>query len=294
MRSPQCTRSPLIARYCASLRGPTKKGDVALVHDTVRANVYRSLPIVHFTERSQMRLARPILLLAVLFASIAAASSIPDYPFVFVRGYAEQKLPPDIATCTLTLHAIDSDPATAQRLVDQRFAGLLQVLSKNHIAQQDIDASTINKSVVTNENSRNEPLKVRGYDVSRGVTFKVLHLADWPVIAHYLLAAKNVDDLTVKYGRSDRDARESDLIAKAAEDAKKRATRLATSFGRRLGAATAISQSSFESLGGAFGLSTDLMRAPEFVDINQPRADALLVPSAIKITGSVNAIFKLE
>jgi uncharacterized protein YggE len=46
----------------------------------------------------------------LFFVSAAFATDIPDYPFVFVVGKADIDKPPNIATCTLAVRAIDQDP----------------------------------------------------------------------------------------------------------------------------------------------------------------------------------------
>jgi len=245
-----------------------------------------------------MNLKRPLIPLLFLFASAAWPSSIPDYPFVFAQGTAVLKIAPNIVTCRLTIRAINVDPKHAQGIVNARLTELLAVLSKNRLLKDDVDASAVRKAIVTNDYSRADPVQVRGYNVSRGVTFKVRDLGRWPAIADYLLGAKNIDNLTVEYDRIDRAALEADLITKAAADAKNRATHLAVSFGRRLGPPAAISPQPFASIGDTFGLGhsygSQYAEARQFTIAVAANGDTFLVPPTISISASVNALFKLE
>ncbi len=242
-----------------------------------------------------MKLRQPLVLLAVFLGTAAYASSLPNYPFEYVRGRAERKVPPNTATCSLTVVAIDPDPINAEAVVTREFSDVLAILAKAHVARFDIDASNIGKTALTNEDShKNDAVKVRGYRISRGLKFKVEDLGQWAGIVKYLLVAKHIDDLSVEYGRSDHDAIEAKLELKAVADAKQKANTLAAAVGRRLGPVTAVSRIPFDSLGAAFGVASQQYPSPEFIDVSASRSDAMLIPPTIKISTSVNVVFKLE
>ena len=77
----------------------------------------------------------------LLCASGTLAADIPEYPFVFVVGHADIDTPPDIAVCSLTLHAIDPDPGKAESTINERVKTVLAALSANHVSPGDIESS---------------------------------------------------------------------------------------------------------------------------------------------------------
>jgi len=61
------------------------------------------------------------LFVLLVCASVTLAADIPEYPFVFVVGRADIETPPDVAVCSLNLHAIDPDPGKAGRVSRKEF-----------------------------------------------------------------------------------------------------------------------------------------------------------------------------
>ncbi len=193
--------------------------------------------------------------------------------------------------------AIDADPAKAQAAVGSRMKDLLAQLSSHRIADSDIQAFEIEKEAISNENTEKGRLAVRGYKVSRLVSFKVRDLRVWADIADALLNAGNIEGVSASFDRTDRASIVADLDVKAAKDAVERGGRMAQSFGRKLGAAVAISQSAFASIQDEFGIggeSWDFRAPPAVVAAPPPSPEQLLVPATISISSGVNAIFKLE
>lgn len=231
---------------------------------------------------------------ALLCAAAAHSAAIPEYPFVFVTGEARLQTAPDEAGGSLTVRAYAADPAAAAAVVERRTGEILRLLAAHGVAAADVRAFEISKQAMTTQSSPQEPPAIRGYQISRRIGFELRRVAEWPAIADALLAMPNVDDLNVGFDRSDRASLEAQLLRRAAADAAKRARALAESFGRRLGAAVAISQPSFDSIGPAFGFGG----APRFEGMvrSAPVAGDAHgeVPPAITVAASVNAVFRLR
>lgn len=235
----------------------------------------------------------------LLLASTAYAAAIPDYPFVFVTGESEAHVAPNIVACSVTVRAFDTDPAKAQKLVDRRLQDLLAFLGERKVASEDIEAYDIQKEMLANDSSDPGRVTIRGYSISRAVNFKLRDIALWPEVSALLLSTENMDDLRVNFDTTDRNSIAADLIVKAAADARSKASQLAQSFGRPLGAPVAISQDSFgyidQRLGFGGGGGSANSAAPSSVILgNAPAKNAMLSPSTIPIYARVNAIFKLE
>jgi uncharacterized protein len=118
----------------------------------------------------------------LLCVSSAFAAEIPDYPFVFVVGKADIDTPPNIATCSLSIRAIDLDPGKAESAVDGRLKSVLAILSAKRISPSDIESSRIDKQIMLDENRNSEPASIRGYDVSRHLKFSARQLDALPSI----------------------------------------------------------------------------------------------------------------
>lgn len=235
--------------------------------------------------------------IAALLTS-AHAATIPDYPFVYVTGEAQENIPPDAADATFTVLVEGSYAAVAERAVESRVTDVLQVLHAAGVSADHIDASGITKEVVTTDESGRKPPVIRGYKVSRQFSVKIVDLKAWPKLAAHLLESQNITDIQVTFGRSDEKSIQATLIDKAARDAQEKAQRLAKSFGQRAGAVMALSQSQFADIGPTFGMGpeegTTLAAPVEEVVLTGRLADSLLVPRTIELSVEVHALIKLE
>lgn len=187
-----------------------------------------------------MRRIIPWLLPIAALLATAHAATLPDYPFVYVTGEAQTRVPPDVAEATFTVQAEERDAAFAERTVESRVADVLQVLHAAGVSDDRIDASSLSKESVTSDGSDDKPIVIRGYRVSREFSAKVTDLKKWPQIATHLLEAQNFIDVQVAFSRSDARSIDSALLERAAKDARERAQRLAISFGRHAGVLMAI------------------------------------------------------
>jgi len=233
---------------------------------------------------------------SLLCASTLYAADIPDYPFVFAVGRAEIETPPNLATCNLTVRSIDQDAAKAQATVDERLKAILATLTAKDIASGDIESFSINKQILTNEGREQGPAKIRGYDVSRSLKFRVRKLDSLPPIEVSLVGSPNIENINCQFDRTDRVSIEADLLTKAIQSARAQADKLAEPLGRRVTSANAVSKSPFDSIAASLGLggyssSSELYGRMFKKSVS---ADVLLVPATIYISASVNVLFKVE
>ncbi|MDP9008510.1 MAG: SIMPL domain-containing protein [Pseudomonadota bacterium] len=234
-------------------------------------------------------------LLLCAFATFAA--DIPEYPFVFVVGHADIDTPPDIAVCSLTLHAIDPDPGKAESMINERLKSVLATLNANHVSPGDIESFSINKQILTNnEYNAKGPAAIRGYDLSRPLKFTVRQLDSLPVMESPMVGEPNIDNINCRFDRKDRKGIEADLLTKALQSARDQADKLAQPLGRRVTTAVAISKSPFDSIAASLGMggfsSSAELAGRMFKKSAAP--DTLLVPSTIAMSATVNVLFKME
>jgi len=235
---------------------------------------------------------------ALLCASGAFAAEIPDYPFVFVVGRADAEMPPDMATCSITLRDREQDPAKAVLVVEDRLKSVLLTLNTNHIAPKDIESFNIEKQALTNEENDNERASIKGYDVWRELKFTVRQLEAIAPIETFLIKTPNITDINCRFDRADRAAIDADLLAKALHSARGEADQLAAPLGRHVNSAVAVSRVPFDSIAGSFGLGgglaeMDRMFKRSVVDSGL-HGDQLLVPATIHMSVSVNILFKVD
>ena len=227
--------------------------------------------------------------LVITFAAASQASQLPDFPFVFARGSARLDVVPDIGTLTFRVYARRADPAKATAVVQERSQQLLKSFSERKIAQKDIVAHEIDKNVVR-EREKEEP-KVVGYEVARRFSVTLRDLKNCEPLVKALLAMEDVIDVSATFDRTDRKKIEAELTAKAGQDAREEAERLARGLGAQLGSVFAISESGFAGLGEEFGMGEAYRES--FSNDAFPYK-ILFVPATISLEKKVTAIFKLK
>jgi uncharacterized protein YggE len=251
----------------------------------------------HLQKRTVATQPIGVLLGLFLCASAAFSADMPDYPFVFVLGRADTDMPPDIAVCSLSLHAVDPDPGKAESIVNERLKSVLATLIANHVSPGDIESFSVNKQILTNnEYGAKGPAAIRGYDVSRALKFTARQLQSLPAIETPMIGQPNIDNINCRFDRTNRKDIEAELLTKALQSARDQADKLAQPLGRHVTAAVAISRSPFDSIAASFGLdgfsSSGEAYGRMFKKAAEP--DVLLVPSTISMAASVNVLFKME
>ena len=243
-----------------------------------------------------MKLLMPVFLALIALALPAArASTLPDYPFVSTSGKAQSWIKPDVGE-------IDFD-ATAQRPHADAAAAamatvsseLLQALAAHGVAPSDIDSFEVTRKPVILSRPADDGSAAAAL-ITRHFHVQVRDLAQWPELIAALLAQEDVEAMSVRFDRSDRDEIDARLSAEAARDARARGALLAEAMGRKLGAATAISQGALGQVAGNYGLAESgggsAKRAGDAP--STARSADYAVPNALSFQQAVNVIFKLK
>jgi uncharacterized protein YggE len=231
----------------------------------------------------------------LLCVSSVFAAEIPDYPFVFVVGKADIDTPPNVATCSLSIRAIDLDPGKAESAVDGRLKSVLATLSAKRISPSDIESSRIDKQIMLDENRNREPASIRGYDVSRHLKFTARQLDVLPSIELTLTGSPNIESINCQFDRLDRAVIETELLTKAIHSARDQADKLAEPLGRHVTVAVAVSKLPFDSISRMLGLGAESL-PPGFDRMfkKSVSSDELLVPATISMSATANVLFKME
>ena len=236
-------------------------------------------------------------LIIIVVASSALASSLPDFPFVFTEGRAEVEKVPNEANVRFRLKAFDPTAAKAVETVRVRSKELIAFFSDQKIKKEDIEAYEIDKTIVRERKDYSE-YKVLGYEVTRRFSISLHNLEAYEPLARKLMQMENVERIYSYFDRTDREQIEAQLVLKASEDAKEKAQRMATGFGKELGDVFAISQHGFHSFPAAFGVKWGSYekRGPQATGAGGGGKDdvVLFAPATIQFSTKITALFKLK
>jgi uncharacterized protein YggE len=244
-------------------------------------------------------LPRVLTLALWLFAAAASASPLPEYPFVFTTGSAKVESPPDTVRLSFTVADHNRDPRLAAAAVESTLKSIMTVLAAAAINERDIDASVVDKSPRSHWDQARSQSIPDGYEVSRKVTVVGRDLGKYPQMVRALLQLLGTVGFRAEFDRSDRSKMEADLLISAAKDAKARAERMATQFGRKLGPVHAIAQTAFSALPDEFGFSYRASASPALamevaVTGEKYSMERLLAPATITISEDVNVVYELQ
>lgn len=232
---------------------------------------------------------------AILPCAPAAASALPDYPFVHVTGSAFQAALPDIGSLDFEIVAVDADPAAARAVLDARMGEVRALMLQAGLDPDDAQAREVRQSLRKDERG---PAGERLYEVRCDVRIKVDNLTVWPALAGGLLGKPNLDGFASSFDLSTMDRLVDELVANAVRDARRRAEVIAAAGGRRVGAMTAATPDALKNLTTAMGLERDEFRVParrtgETRSEELDRERLLVIP-ALRLRQPVDVVFRLE
>jgi uncharacterized protein YggE len=244
-----------------------------------------------------MPAAAALALVLALAAGHAAASTIPDYPFVHVTGSAFRMELPDIATLDFEIVAADADPAAARAVIEARVGEVRALMQQLSIDADDMQVREVRQTLRKEQPAAGAPV----YELRGDVHIRLRNLANWPALGGGLLGKPNLDSFAASFDLSTMDKVNDELVTEAIADARHRAEVMAAASGRRLGPVMAATPDALKKLGTAMGLEREEFRMPrssgrgtgnaraEDIDRN----DFLMIQS-LKLRQPVDVIFRLE
>jgi len=243
----------------------------------------------------------PFLVLLGFGAVAAAASPLPEYPFIFSAGTGRSAVAPDLVRLSFAIAARDRDVKLATAAVESTFASVTSILAAAAVRTSDVDASAVDKSPRSHWDQTTDRTIPDGFQVTRKIKVTARDLTRYPQLMKSLLDLAATEDFSAEFDRSDRQKLQEELLATAAQDAHARAERVAAQFGRKLGAARAIAQIPFTALGDELGFSyggphvpPQLMMEEVVVTGARKSLDQFLAPQTITISESVNVVYELQ
>ena len=233
-------------------------------------------------------------LAAATAAGSAAASPVPDYPFVHVVGSAYTAVLPDIAVLDFEIVASDADPAAARAVFEARVGEIRTLMQQLSLDPEDAVVREVRQSVRKGEQAPGGgPL----YELRCDVKISVRNISSWPALAGGLFGKPNLDGFASTFDLSTMQQTNDELVSNAIADARRRAEVIAAAAGRRVGAVTAVTPEAIKNLSTAMGLQRDDFRierrsgTPDRGDVDR---EQLMTITAIRLNQPVDVIFRLE
>ena len=185
-----------------------------------------------------------ILLFSVLISAGCSAESGSNIlgDTISVRGHGEIRAEPDQAVLSVSVMALNKDSEQAKLEADKKYKAVLAATEKRKIERLDIRSSSIN--VRPEYRWQNNSQTLIGTRVSRSITITVKKIDHVAQLLHDLIEGEISTVNSVQTGFQDRKSLERKALSAAIEDAKEKAEFLATQFGKKLGSAYTISETS--------------------------------------------------
>ncbi|MBC3861505.1 SIMPL domain-containing protein [Undibacterium jejuense] len=233
-----------------------------------------------------------MLAIVLCFHSSGLASQLPDYPFIHTTGIAYVRVTPDIGEINFDVHVSDADAEKALTVATARMAEIKSVAAQQGTQEEDIVIRDLKKEMKKDAAGANaaEPI----YQLSYSVVLKIRDLKNWQAIMSPLLKLSNIDKVEASFDSTVRDKIELDLSIEAVKDAQRKASGLVGSFGKHLGAVTAMSEGKLKNLSTAIGLVNEQSTFLPEVERRQAIGEDLFVIPPLKLQSSVDVIFRIK
>jgi len=204
---------------------------------------------------------------------------------IWVTGQGEVMVIPDIAELYLGIEAQADTVSEAQAQASEAMDKVMEALKDNGVAEKDIQTQQFSIYSVTRWINESGEEEIVGYRVTNIVLAKIREVDKAGIIIDAV--AKAGGDLTriqsISFSVDDPTPYYEEAQGKAMEDAKNKATQLATSAGIQLGKPTYISE------GAAY--------VPKYfaeVGGNEASSSTPISPGELKITVNVQVVYEIK
>jgi len=226
--------------------------------------------------------------LCSLFALLpfsAGAAELPSYPFIHVSAMGTVAVMPDMGEIDFEITARDADPAVAVQVVATRVEEVRALMRDAGVADDSLDVRDMRKDF-------NTSLAV--YEIRCGVKVKVSDLSKWRSIVAPLLDKPNLEGFMTMFDTSERAKVETELMAEAIMQARRKADAIAAGFGRKVGAVSGVSNSELKNMTRAMNLSpSDYYQRGTDRRAGSDRTELLMV-NLLKLAQPVDVLFRIK
>ncbi|MES2047495.1 MAG: SIMPL domain-containing protein [Pseudomonadota bacterium] len=222
----------------------------------------------------------------------SSASQLPDYPFIHTTGYAYITVTPDIAEIMFEISATDADPELAFNTAAGRVAEIQTLLAQQGLPDTDVVIRDLKKRLIKSDTAQGSG--ENSVELSCDVYLKIRDLSKWQAIMAPLLKMQNLGKFSTGFDASERTKIELDLASAAIIDAQRKATALVSVVGKRLAAATAISEGRIKNLGSSVGLVTEGQYSSDRDARHLAQGEDLLAIAPLKLQAAIDVIFEMK
>lgn len=228
--------------------------------------------------------------LCSLFALLpltASAAELPAYPFIHVSAVGTVAVMPDMGEIDFEIAARDADPALAMQVVSTRVAEVRALMLDAGVADDSLDIRDMRKDM------KGDPGALV-YEIRCGVKVRVADLSKWKAIVAPLLDKPNLDGFMTMFDTSERAKVETELVADAIRQARRKADAIAAGFGRKVGMVSGVSNSELKNMSRAMNLSpSDYYQRGTDRRAQSDRTDLLMV-NLLKLAQPVDVLFRIK
>ena len=236
---------------------------------------------------------KPLLFITFLVCGMtSSASQLPAYPFIHTTGFAYISVLPDIAEIMFEINATDADPELAFNIAAARVVEIQSLFAQQGLPDADVVIRDLKKRLIKSDAGQNSGANT--YELSCDAYIKVRDLSKWQAIMTPLLKLQNLGKFATGFDASERTKIELDLASAAINDAQRKATVLVGVAGKRLGAATAISEGRIKNLGSSVGLVTEAQYNSDRDTRHLAQGEDLLAIAPLKLQAAIDVIFEMK
>lgn len=237
-----------------------------------------------------------LLPLALLATTLAFGSGLPTTPYVYVQGFAEEKIAPDTVTVAFSVNATDQDQGRAKAAVSEKSAAVFKLLQQLAIKDDSIAAHEI--SVQENYEYNSGKRVFNGYTVARSFTARLTDFALYPKLIDGLVALR-VDSLQGAQPSYSKATEAATRLKKAAlAQARQQAEDLAAGMNARITGVFAASPIAFgeipQAIFGGTGGGPQPMAMRSFALQAEKSAEDKYVFDKLTLSERLHVIFLVE
>ena len=224
-----------------------------------------------------------------LAASATHASDLPTFPFVHTSGSANINTVADIGEIDMELTSPDQHPEAAWTALETRLAEVRALVAQQGLPAADVDVQSIVRGARKQDDK--DAAAPAGFYTSCTLHLTVRDLSAWAGLVAPLLKMPEVTAFSVTFSRSDRRQIETELVASALADARRKADDLARGAGRQLGQANGMALAPIRNLSAIFGFSS--AEGYRQRGASKDATDYTLIAS-VRLVQDVDVIYKLK
>ncbi len=221
-------------------------------------------------------------LLAACLAGAAFAAPAEGTRTVTVTGHAEAAVAPDVAFVTAGIITTGADAATAREDNDRTMRRIIDALAAQGIAKANIATSQFSlQPIYKNDAKDGSPGAIAGYRLQNSVTVKVEDLGKIGPVIDAAFAAGANQFHGLRFAVKDDGRLYDELLRKAVQDGRRKASVMADALGVALGQPLSVSES-----GRFVPMQADAMRSFK-------AAGAPIEAGTLTVSVDVNLVFGL-